>query len=234
MATPKNRPRYSAVLKNILSDFEVATAMTESSSRSYWGRGERFLKNVRPRFYKVGGKTYLVDLRSNKYDSPFSIAISISAPGKNSAVSEKKIFEAPIAFRNNGVVIKTFQGARGVSGEIRDLERAVRMPIANFLCSVIEEEARRLGFKYTYIMRPETSTWYSIPITDDEVKKSAAGRRMLKKSPTSLSPSESAELIRLGMEAVDRIRLRMRKIIEGVANSRNYTPFRNFFRKQVT
>lgn len=207
----------------------------------YWENGRKFLQNFRSCFYKVRGKTYLIDLKQTDYEAPFAVSISARVKGKEDPFPgtknrklkdrEKVIFQASVSFRKNGVVIETFQGNVGVSGEIRAFESAAQMPAANFLCSTIEDEAKRLGYKYVYIKRPETNPWFKDPMLSDELRKIPGIKKFAGTRVTS--KSEKVEYKRLETIAANRIRTRMKKMIDGVANSRNYKPFKRFYRTEL-
>ena len=150
---------------------------------------------------------------------------------KNRRGEQRTVFWLPLSFTPDGIMIETFQGSRGVSGEIRTFESAVGMPVANFLRTEVENEAKRLGYKYVYIRRAEASAWYQRPVAYDEVKKSARGRELTE--TRGENERNRAELGALEEQAKDKIRSRMKKMIDGVAESGDYMEWMDVFRKTL-
>jgi len=145
-----------------------------------------------------------------------------------------------LGFRKDAVVIRMFQGQTHASGPIREFEKEAGVPIANFLCSIVEGEAKRLGYKEVRIMRPENYRWYRNPVINAEVKKINRWRDLDKTVAEDVEWLSEKELQDISKEreeiqtvARGRIQKRMNRIAEGVAQRRNYKPLKYYFRKTL-
>ncbi|MBU0662337.1 MAG: hypothetical protein ABH854_00055 [Candidatus Diapherotrites archaeon] len=221
----KNRFRVPRKTKSVLN------MPLRDVKPNFWQHGKKFLRNFRSHFYKINGRTYLVDLKGSIWESPYSITVSYYDPKKKEGVY---LFDGRIAFKENTVVVKALQGWTGVSSDIRAFEKEAKMPMANFVCSVIEAEAKRLGYKAVHIMRPEKNRWFQTPTLYREVSKTARGKSLYEKWESGeLKESEEKELARLKETAKENIQQRMKKITNGAAEARGYKPLKNFFRKKL-
>ncbi|MFA4855068.1 MAG: hypothetical protein WC634_00590 [archaeon] len=87
--------------------------------------------------------------------------------------------EAKLGFGQGVVVIESLQGTQGLHKKLNEFRHNFRSPWANFLIQKVEEHARKCGFEWVAIRRPETLFYYDKPVrTASEKEKEEIRARM--------------------------------------------------------
>jgi hypothetical protein len=129
----------------------------------YLNYGKKFIHNFNPIPIK-GKRSYIVDIGVSSYEAPLAIAVySSSRKDTPRGPMGSKDFEIKIGFGPKTIHIKAIQGTRGRIKSIKTLEGIVGMPVPNYLLTIIEEHAKRQGYKKVIMDLPESLIYFKNP-----------------------------------------------------------------------
>jgi len=184
--------------------------------------GRKFINGFRWSRYK-GKQAYLVDLKSAWGEASLAVAVHFlkETPGKPS--EQRTAFEARIRFEPKSVIIEAIQGERNAVEQIKDFEKVVGEPIAAFIVKEIETQARALGYKKSFLVKAESLEDFVFPVVDGVLPNRI--KKIIQDAQSDLRPftkEEYAQIQAARKEALPRVQKQMKKLYDGVAQSRGY------------
>lgn len=130
---------------------------------NYLKYGKKFMKSFES-IHLRGKRNYCVDLSHSSWEAPLSVAV-YSSPRQEKPMGSLggRDFEIKIGFQKDTVHIKAVQGVKGRIKQIKQLEGMLGMPVPNYLLTIIEEHAKRMGYSRVIIDRPEILEYFNNP-----------------------------------------------------------------------
>ncbi len=109
-------------------------------------------------------RNYRIDLTTSSWEAPLAVTIYSSQKRDDPhGPLGQRDFEIKIGFAKNIVHIKAIQGTKGKIKSIKQLEGIVGMPVPNYLLTIIEEHAKRQGYKKVIMDLPESLIYFKNP-----------------------------------------------------------------------
>jgi hypothetical protein len=148
---------------------KFGTAMQET----YVKLGRSFIEKFNSRTIgKKNDRTYLIQADElGLYDSARQVQIICQEGKENNYLGHLSL-----GFTKSGLIIEAIQGTMGKKQMQREFWRLGKKPIFEFMLHEIEEHAKKLGFRYIKIRRPETLYYYKKPYlktkSDKEIRRS--------------------------------------------------------------
>ncbi|MFA6064363.1 MAG: hypothetical protein WCW44_04115 [archaeon] len=190
---------------------------------------KRFVRSFKPHFIK-GESTFMVDLFARPRDYVYAVPLSVAVFSSKARVIDEQgvesikqhpIFEARVKFNENGVIlVREIQGAYGNSTLVKDFERVVGMPVANYLLSEIERVGKSAGYHTIQISSAESNFYFDHPSLKTKLMRSNKGKSVSKKDLSN--PSSKVEVQNYFGSESAKIQRRMRALHEKVASSMGY------------
>lgn len=214
------KPRFKKKsLKDTKRIVHFKTLFGDQKGTNIFNYGTNFLNKFKPSLYK-GKNTFLIDIRKSFYESPLSISLVFNRKIKNK-LFEDIAFETRLKFEKKTIIITAFQGKRESLEAIKEFEKIVRMPIANYIILEIESQAKKMGYKKIKINNPKNLESYSYPHVDDSLR--YRGKTLLKKHREGiLNETEKKELQKYREIEKKRIQKRIKKMYFEVAKKLGY------------
>jgi hypothetical protein len=196
--------------------------------------GRPFVGNFQHSLYKFNrgshGKTFLIDLRSTYFESPLCVALLFNSAGEK-GLREERAFEARLSFEKGGVLIRALQGTRNIV-EIRQFERLVGMPVANYMVLEIEQQAKMLGYKRVKLPNPTALEAYKNPNFYTSLR--YRGKTLFrKKMEGELTHEEELELNKILNTTKEKVKERINSLYTSVALSLGYRESGRHFVKEL-
>jgi hypothetical protein len=122
--------------------------------------GQQFMDSFPKHILKKRRRAFTVGMSSTQHESQYGLVIRLGADYMG-----QKIASVKLGFEGEAVVIEAINGSDGVKKDLDAFKNLAGMPWANYLLQKVEEHARKHGFKYVKIRRPETLDYYHAPVT---------------------------------------------------------------------
>jgi len=213
--------------------------------------GRPFLGTFPSFFYKGRTGTFLVDLRRGNWESPIQVSLLTNAcfkTGKFEERPEVEAFNIKLDFYKDTVKIVGIQGGENASQFIREFESLAKTPAANFLIQLIEDHARKQGYKRIQIIRPENNAHMKTTFPHQYhrlMSRTSRGKALVKKLEALQKPPKKGEKrVKMTREEVDEYKHlkkeakqkmieQRKKIYTETADALGYIPAKNFFEKTL-
>jgi hypothetical protein len=167
--------------------------------------GQQFIESFPKHVLKKRKRVFSIGIGPTKHESYLGLVIHLGSKYRG-----QKIASVKLGFEKDAVVIESIQGIDKTKKDLDAFKNLAGMPWANYLLQQVEEHARKHGFKYVKIRRPETLDYYGAPMT------------------------ESAEFQTFDFGSETRaIREDMRKLYYSVAHAMKYKRMFPFFVKEL-
>jgi hypothetical protein len=128
--------------------------------------GRTFTDGFSPILLRNGNAVVRVNIDHAKYESPLGLTFSIARPTGKRVRKKKAVIQTAqlkLGFEKDSVVVEAINGLVEDPTTMRRLNEMLGEPWPNCGLRIIEERARKLGFRSVVIRDPRTNYWYETP-----------------------------------------------------------------------